>query len=143
MMTRGDFWGRYLKYYMARKAKRNKATSKFKRLQQNLAADSAAIVADMGGEDAAGDEAQQLEGKRKVLVLWWTHLLAQFGAAIAVTAGSCGVRLDMHAQGNASIINCQVCFRWTHAVPMVCYVSQCCSPPLRLATHWMLTPARH
>lgn len=68
MMTRGDFWGRYLKYYMAKKAKRNKAASKIKQLQQNLAADSAAIVADMAGEEAAGDEAQQLEGGRGLVL---------------------------------------------------------------------------
>eukprot|EP00878_Enallax_costatus_P019887 GHUV01020997.1.p1 GENE.GHUV01020997.1~~GHUV01020997.1.p1 ORF type:complete len:427 (+),score=167.75 GHUV01020997.1:757-2037(+) len=61
MMNRQDFWVRYLKYYMAKKAKRNKAASKFKQLQQSLAADSAAIVADMAGGDAAGDETQQLE----------------------------------------------------------------------------------
>ena len=55
---------------MAKKAKRNKATSKFKRLQQHLTADSAAIVADMGVDDAAGDEAQQLEGEQLTPALY-------------------------------------------------------------------------
>lgn len=69
-MTRDDFWARYFRYYMFRKLKRERAASRFKALQQQLAAGSAAAVSDMQGtmkgadEDAAAAE-DELNGARR------------------------------------------------------------------------------
>jgi hypothetical protein len=66
-MSREEFWERYFKYYMSKKAKREKAANKFKQLQQNIAANSAAAVADMGGQQQQTaeeeDSNRELEGE--------------------------------------------------------------------------------